>query len=133
VVFASFFNSDDSQSQNTFHVKIISGPSVPNNQYYLQVFENDERIVDFLIDSNDSSEIFDDQTDVPISKYYVSLESLFTTNDKKKIQDPKEEVSIRKVQETQKINIGIHDSPKYINIGTGCTMEEIDQYTSLFK
>jgi hypothetical protein len=61
------------------------------------------------------------------------LESLFTRDDQTKIPDLKEEVSVRKVQETQKINIGTHDSPKYINLGTSCTMEEIDQYTSLFK
>jgi hypothetical protein len=37
------------------------------------------------------------------------------------------------VQETQKINIGTHDSPKYVNLGTNYTKEEIDQYTSMFK
>jgi hypothetical protein len=45
----------------------------------------------------------------------------------------KEEVSIRKVQETQKINIGTQDSPKYVNLGTSCTEKEVDQYTTLFK
>jgi hypothetical protein len=45
----------------------------------------------------------------------------------------KEEASTRKVQETQKINIGTEESPKYVNLGTGCMQKEIDQYTSLFK
>jgi hypothetical protein len=61
------------------------------------------------------------------------LEYLFTRDDQIKIPNFKEEEYVRKVQETQKINIGTHDAPKYINIGTSCTMEEIDQYTSLFK
>jgi hypothetical protein len=61
------------------------------------------------------------------------LESLFTRDDQTKILDPREEPPVRKVQETQKINIGTFDSPKYINLGTSCTTEEIDQYTHLFK
>jgi hypothetical protein len=35
----------------------------------------------------------------------------------------KEEVSIIKFQETQKTNIGTHDAPKYINLGTNCSKE----------
>jgi hypothetical protein len=44
-----------------------------------------------------------------------------------------EEVSIRKVQETRKVNIGTDISPKYVNLGVDCTTEEVDQYVSLFK
>jgi hypothetical protein len=47
--------------------------------------------------------------------------------------DPKEESSIRKFQELHKINIDALYSPKYINIGTSCTTEDIEQYTLLFK
>jgi len=61
------------------------------------------------------------------------LEYHFTRDNQTNILDPKEEPFVRKVQETQKINIGTLDSPKYINIGTSCTIEEIDQYTLLFK
>jgi hypothetical protein len=53
VVVASLFNPDDSQNQNTFQVKRIFRPSVPDNQDYLQVFENDEQLVEFLVDTND--------------------------------------------------------------------------------
>jgi hypothetical protein len=143
-VVASLFNSDDSQNQSTFHVKTIFRPSIPDNQEYWQVFENDEHIANFLTDndsmlSDDSEESQDpqkeicDQNLVLTPKNYVSLESLFTRDDQTNILDPKEEPSVRKVQETQKINIGTPDSPKYINLGTSCTIEEIDQYTQLFK
>jgi hypothetical protein len=44
---------------------------------------------------------------------------------KPKCPNLKEEVSIRKVQETQKINIGTKDSPKYVNLGTGCTKKRL--------
>jgi hypothetical protein len=37
------------------------------------------------------------------------------------------------VQETKKINIGIENSPKYVNLGIDCMTKEIDQCTSLFK
>jgi hypothetical protein len=44
-----------------------------------------------------------------------------------------DESSLRKVKETKKINIGMIEAPKYINIGTSCTFEEIKDYTLLFK
>jgi hypothetical protein len=68
-----------------------------------------------------------------LPKIYVSLESLFTRDDQTKTLGPIEEHSIGKVQETQKINISAPDSPKYINLGTSCTIVEIEQYTILFK
>jgi len=37
------------------------------------------------------------------------------------------------VQETRKVNIGTDNSPKYVNLGVDCTIEEVDQYISLFK
>jgi hypothetical protein len=37
------------------------------------------------------------------------------------------------VQETRKINIGMDQVPKYINLEVDCTTEEVDQYISLFK
>jgi hypothetical protein len=58
---------------------------------------------------------------------------LFTRDDQTNIPDPREEPFVKKVQETQNINIGTSDSPKYINLGTSCTTEEIDQYTHIFK
>jgi hypothetical protein len=75
-VVGSLFNLNDSQSQNTFCVKRIFRSSIHDNQDYLQVFENDEHVSSFLADPNDSFEILNDQNDVPISKYCVSLESL---------------------------------------------------------
>jgi hypothetical protein len=36
-------------------------------------------------------------------------------------------------QETRKINIGTDSSPKYVNLGVDCTIEEVDQYVALFK
>jgi len=143
-VVVSLFNPDDSQNQSTFHVKRSFWPSIPDNQEYLQVFENYEHISNFLTNhysmvSNDLEENQDslkelaDRSVAIFPKDYVSLESLLTREDQKKIFDPKEESSIRKVQETQKINIGTHDSPKYLNLGTSCTTEEIDHYTSLLK
>jgi hypothetical protein len=47
--------------------------------------------------------------------------------------NPLEEASLRKVQETRKNNIGNDSSPKYINLGVDCTIDEVDQYVTLFK
>jgi hypothetical protein len=132
-VVASLFNPNDSQNQNTFCVKRIFRPSIPDNQDYLQVFENYEHVADFFTNSSDSSQSLDDQNIVPFSKDCVSVESLFTRDDQTKIPDLKEEAYVRKVQETQKINIGTHDSSKYVNLGIDYTREEMDQYTYLFK
>jgi hypothetical protein len=64
-------------------------------------------------------------------KYCIQSESLFTKDDHAK--NLLEEVSIRKVQETRKFNIGTDSSPKYVNLGVDCTNEEVDQYVALFK
>jgi hypothetical protein len=61
------------------------------------------------------------------------LSLFFTRDDQIKFHDPKKETYVKKFQERQKINIGTRDSPKYVNLGTSCTKEEIDQYTTLFK
>jgi ribonuclease HI len=42
---ASLFNTEYCQGQGTYHVKSIFRPSIPDNQEYLQVFENDEHVV----------------------------------------------------------------------------------------
>jgi hypothetical protein len=143
-VATSLFNTDDSQNPNTFHVKTIFQPSIPDNQEYWKVFENDEHIANFLaylestsfdiskeIQSN-QKEIHDHNITV-LPKNYVSLESLFTRDDQTKTMNTVEESSLRKVQETHKINIGTFDVPKCINLGTSCTTEEVEQYTLLFK
>jgi hypothetical protein len=44
-----------------------------------------------------------------------------------------EEVSVRKVQETRKVNIRMDQSPKHANFGIDCTPEEVDQHVTLFK
>jgi hypothetical protein len=76
----------------------------------------------------------DDDEDNHISvvpKYYIQLESLFTKYYHAK--NLLEEISLRKIQETRKINIGTDISPKYVNLGVDCTIEEVDQYVALFK
>jgi hypothetical protein len=45
----------------------------------------------------------------------------------------KKESSLKKAQETQKINIGTPEEAKYINLGIGCTNDEVKRYTILFQ
>lgn len=54
-------------------------------------------------------------------------------NDGTKMQIQRYEKSMRKVQESQKINIRTIDDPKCLNIGTTCSEEETLQYIHLFK
>jgi hypothetical protein len=126
---ASLSNLKDIQSKSSFQVTRIFRPSIPNNQEYLQVFENDEQLNAFLANENDCKE--DNDSLAPIPKDCVKSESLFTRYDQAK--NLKEEVSMRKVQETRKINIGTESSPKYVNLGIDCTPEEVAQYIVLFK
>jgi hypothetical protein len=83
-------------------------------------------------DQNPQKEVHDQNLKIS-PKSCVILESVFTRDDQTNIPGPFEEPSIRKVQETQKINIDTLDSPKYINLGTSCTSKETDQYTQLFE
>jgi hypothetical protein len=84
---------------------------------------------DFLANENDYKE--NDSSVSPVPKDCVKSKYLFTRDDQ--ANNLKEEVSTRKVQETKKINIGTEDSPKYVNLGIDCTLEEVDPYTTLFK
>jgi hypothetical protein len=77
VVVAYLFNPDDSQSQNTFQVKRIFRPSVPDNQDYLQVFENDEELDEFLADTSDVVENSEDQSHILFQRI-VSILNLFS-------------------------------------------------------
>jgi hypothetical protein len=56
-----------------------------------------------------------------VPEYCIQYESLFMKNDHAK--NLLEEISIRKVQETRKINIGTDSSQKYVNLGVDCTIE----------
>jgi hypothetical protein len=100
---------------------------VPNNIEFLQVFENDEQLEMFLLNDDDD----EDNHMSAIPKYCIHSESLFMKDDDAK--NLLEEVSIRKAQETRKVNIGTDNSPKYVNLGVDCTTQEFDQYVSLFK
>jgi hypothetical protein len=109
------------------------------------VFENDEHVVNFLSDLQPTSSNFPVNVEIQtyikdgethqkttqkpscafLPKNYVSLESLFTRDDQTKKNNTIDEPSLRKVQETQKINIATSEAPKYINLGTSCTTKEM--------
>ena len=126
---ASLFNPDDLQNKNTFQVKRIFRPSMLDNEEYLQLFEKDEELNDFLANEDDLEESNSNVACVP--KNCIKSESFFTRDDQAKIL--KEEESVRKVQGTQKINIGTYSSFRYVNLGIDCTPEKIVQYGTLFK
>jgi hypothetical protein len=78
---------------------------------------------------NDDEDEYRHITIVP--RNCIQSESLFTRDYHAK--NILEEASPRKVQETRKINIGTDNSPKYINLGVDCTIDEVNQYVALFK
>jgi hypothetical protein len=94
---------------------------------YLQVFKNDEQLEDVLL--NDDDDENNHMSDVP--KDCTQSESLFSKYDHAK--NILEEVSLRKVQKTRKVNTGTNSSPKYVNLGVDFTIEEVDQYLTFFK
>jgi ribonuclease HI len=122
----SLSNPNDIQSKKSFQVERVFRPSVPDNLEYLQVFENDEQLEIVLLNDDDEENHIS-----VVPKDCIQSESLFTKDDHAK--NLLEEISLRKVQETRKINIGTDSSPKYVNQGVDCTIEEVDQYVSLFK
>jgi ribonuclease HI len=93
---ASLSNPDDIQSETYFQVKRVFQPSVPDNQEYLQVFENDEDLENFLVNENEDED--NDIASVP--KNCVQSESLFTRDDHAK--NIMEEVSVRKSSRNEK-------------------------------
>jgi hypothetical protein len=84
-IVASLFNPDDFQNQNTFQVKRISRPPVPNNKDHLQVFKNDEQVAYFLANTDESL-----NDHASISKNCINFESIFTRDDQIKMPNLKE-------------------------------------------
>jgi hypothetical protein len=83
--------------------------------------------LDFFLNDDDE----EDDGSYSIPKDYIKDEYFFTEDDNSK--NILEEFSVRKVQEMRKVNIGTDKSPKYVNLGVDCTIEEVDQYVPLFK
>jgi hypothetical protein len=83
----------------------------------------------FFLNVNDDDD--EDNQSYIVPRYCIQFESLFTKEDHAK--NLLEEVLVRKVQETRKVNIGTESPSKYVNLGVDCTTEEVDQYVSLFK
>jgi hypothetical protein len=59
------------------------------------------------------------------------LKDLFTRDNHAK--NILEEITLRKLYETGKNNIGTSNSPKCVNLVVDCTIKEVDQYVALFK
>jgi ribonuclease HI len=107
---ASLSNRGDVLRKASFQVERAFRPSVPDNIEFLQVFENDEQLESFLLNDDDK----EDDSSIFILKYCIQAEPLFTKYDHAK--NLLEEVSVRKVQETRKVNIGTDQSTKYVNL-----------------
>jgi hypothetical protein len=102
---------------------MIFCPSIPDNQDYCKVFENDEHVANFLAGLQPTSSSVAEEMQMNLKegqinqvethdesatyfpKHYVSLESLFTRDDQTKEMNTLDESLLEKVQETQKINI----------------------------
>jgi hypothetical protein len=56
-----------------------------------------------------------------------------TRDDQIKNLNVTEESSLKKFQETQKMNTGMSKEAKYLNLGTNCIDEEFRKYTLLFQ
>jgi hypothetical protein len=124
---ASLSNPDDVLRKMSFQVEISFRPSMPDNIEYLQVFDNDEQLENFLLNNDDE----EDNSSIVIPKDSIQVEYLFTKYNHSK--NLLEEVLVQKVKETRKVNIGTDQSPKYVDLGVDFTPEEVDQYFSLFK
>jgi hypothetical protein len=113
----SLSNPDDILSKTYFQVERAFRPFVPDNIEYLQVFDNDEQLDNFLL--NDDEE--EDDKEIVVPKDCIQSESLFTKYDHAK--NLCEEFPVRKAQETRKFNIGTDRTPKYVNFRIYCTPE----------
>lgn len=140
VVTTSMFIPGDYEMSISFRVSTLYRPIVPDNEEALLVFQNDEH-TQFIFEVSKEKEensFVGSQRDISclsqerilniksnhFPKDLVSLESSFTRNDGIKMERPKDEHSLRKVQETKKIKIETIDHPRYLNLGVTCLEEE---------
>jgi hypothetical protein len=115
----SLSNPDDIQRKTYFQVQRIFQAYVPDNLEYLQAFDNDEQLEKKLLndDDDENNHMF------VVPKDCIQSESLFTKDDHAK--NLLEKISLQKVQETRKVNIGTDSSPKYVNLGANCTIKKL--------
>lgn len=133
--------------KNKCSVELIFRPSVPDNISNWQVFEDDEKILEFLhyekpfknvvIDEyeheNNMNEREDKEKDQPnvIPKLVVKMEHLYEFHDKfKKLTNCKKHRSSMKYET---VNLGMKEDPKDVNVGLGCSPQEKAAFVMLFK
>jgi hypothetical protein len=133
-------------SPNSFSVELIFRPSIPDNVTNWRVFDDDQQIIHFLhmedtfqdaiIDEITHDENLLDFSVIPdsrsiessselvnsIPKSVIRLEFFYDLHDKfKGVVNCKMNSSS---MQYEVINLGTHDKPQNINLGTGCTQQE---------
>jgi len=133
--------------KNKCSVELIFRPSMPDNISNWQVFEDDEKILEFLhcektfksavIDEKEHDKLMnekeDEEKDQPnmIPKSVVRMEHLYDLHDKfKKPTNCKTHSSSMKYE---MVNLGTKTYPKNFNLGLGCSLQEKAAFVKLFK
>jgi ribonuclease HI len=142
-------------SPNAFFVELLFRPSIPDNITSWRVFDNDQKIINFLhmeetfqgvvIDEQMHDDNLHDFTVIPnrkypealsdmvnfIPKFVVRLEKFYDFKYKfKKMVNCKTNSSSLSYE---KVNLGTSENPQCINLGLGCSRQEKVAFVKLFK
>lgn len=125
--------------------EVMYRPSVPDNITNLRVFDDDQQILEFMlntevfkdaaIDEVDHDQALQEEHDKrkenPMPKGIVSLEKLFDLQSRF-CGPPNTKVQSSTLAHRQ-VNLGSDENPKFINLGKDCTDQETQAFTQLFR
>ena len=127
-----------------FSIEIVYKPFVPENITNLRVFDDDQQVLEFML----NTEVFKDavieeadhdQTlqeeqekckENPMPKGIVSLEKLFDLQNRFR-RPPNNKVQSSTLAH-QQVNLGTENDPHFINLGKDCSDQERQAFTELF-
>lgn len=143
----AIFFPDFRLKKNKYYVELIFRPFMPDNISNWQVFEDDEKILEFLhcektfknavINEKEHDRLMNERDGEEkdqfntISKLVVKMEHLYNLYDKfKKPTNFKTHSSSMKYES---VNLGTKEDPKTVNLGLGCSPQEKATFVKLFK
>jgi hypothetical protein len=99
-------------------------PHFPNNIEYWKFFPDEESICAFIQNEPLKKKEIISLEDDKFPKVLTPLESSFSSSDVGNKKNVEEEDSKRKIGDTISLNIGTHDSPKILKVGSQCSDHE---------
>ena len=127
-----------------FSIEIVYKPSVLDSITNLRVFDDDQQVLEFMLNTEVFKDVVIEEVDHnqslqeaqgkrkenPMPKGIVSLEKLFDLHSRFH-RPPNTKVQSSTLAH-QQVNLGMDKDPNFINLGKECSDQEMQAFTGLF-